>query len=81
MALGLQSVAVAFRVGACAWDVGSRLTSGLDATGQYRQWTAALLGLSPDEVDDVLKKFSEANVGLLPCSSQILGTRASLYFH
>lgn len=62
--MGLQSVAVAFRVGACAWDVGSRLTSVPDANGQYRQWTAAILGLTADEVEEALKKFGEEKVCL-----------------
>lgn len=60
--LGLQSVTVAFRVGACAWDVGSRFTAVRDAAGRYRRWTATILGLTTEEVEEALRKFSEERV-------------------
>lgn len=64
---GLQSVAVAFRVGAMAWDVRDRLASDTGDTGQYLPWTAAILGLSPEEVYEGVKNFCIQNVCLLSC--------------
>jgi hypothetical protein len=62
MHLGLQSVIVAFRIGACVWDASSRLGGTLDASGQHPSWTAAIVGLTGEEVVESLRKFTEEKV-------------------
>ncbi|TKX25774.1 polyketide synthase [Elsinoe australis] len=56
--LGVETVKVAFRVGACAWDFGTRLSNSRDEIGRYQSWTAALSGVSHDDVAATLKEFS-----------------------
>ena len=63
MHLGLQSVIVAFRVGACVWDASTRLGGTLNAAGQHPSWTAAILGLTGEEVLDSLRDFTKEKVG------------------
>jgi hypothetical protein len=60
--IGVQAVAVAFRLGACAWDVGSRIAEPQDGSGRYQRWTAALLGLPASQVQYALTKFIQERV-------------------
>ena len=60
--LGVLTVKVAFRVGACAWDMGSRLTPCRDATGQYRSWTAAFAGVEKNDVIDIIEQYVTSKV-------------------
>lgn len=62
MHLGLQSVVVAFRIGACVWDASTRLGGKLNAAGQHPSWTAAIVGLTGEEVNESLRKFTEDKV-------------------
>lgn len=62
MHLGLQSVIVAFRIGACVWDVSSRLGGTVDDAGQHPSWTAAIVGLTGEEVAEGLREFTEVKV-------------------
>jgi len=64
MHLGLQSVIVAFRIGAFVWDASTRLGGTLNAAGQHPSWTAAVVGLTGEEVAESLKKFTEEKVCL-----------------
>lgn len=65
--LGEESVVAAFRVGALAANVASRVTCGRDSGGSYMSWTAALVGIDVDamvkQVDglEVSKKSSSKN--------------------
>lgn len=68
MHLGLQSVIVAFRIGACVWDASTRLGGTLNAAGQHPSWTAAIVGLTGEEVSESLKRFTEEKVCLHPKS-------------
>ncbi|KAI9689658.1 MAG: Type I Iterative PKS [Bogoriella megaspora] len=52
--LGVYTVALAFRVGACAWDIGSRICFGQDDSGRYQFWTAAISGASGEEVEGAI---------------------------
>lgn len=62
--LGLLTVKVAFRVGACAWDMGTRLSVLQDAAGKYRSWTAAIAGTTADELVEIIKRYSKEKVCL-----------------
>lgn len=64
MHLGLQSVVVAFRIGACVWDTSTRLGGTLNAGGLHPSWTAAIVGLTGEDITKSLKKFSEGKVCL-----------------
>ncbi|GAB7325180.1 hypothetical protein MBLNU13_g09258t1 [Cladosporium sp. NU13] len=59
MHMGLQSVAVAFRIGACVWDASTRLGGTLNVAGQHPSWTAAVVGLTDEEVIKGLRAFTE----------------------
>ena len=66
--LGLKTVIVAFRIGACVWDVGERIADCIDADGRYRSWTVAVLGPSLPEVAEGLRKFAEDQVRHALCA-------------
>jgi iterative type I PKS product template protein len=54
----MNSVVAAFRVGACAWDMSSRLGVSVDAAGEHPSWTAVVLGLTGEEVEAGLESFA-----------------------
>lgn len=54
----MNSVVAAFRVGACAWDMSSRLGVSVDAAGEHPSWTAVVLGLTGQEVEAGLESFA-----------------------
>ncbi|PNS21559.1 beta-ketoacyl-acyl-carrier-protein synthase II [Sphaceloma murrayae] len=58
LTLGVQTIKIAFRVGACAWDFGLRLSASRDEAGRYQSWTAALAGVTYDEVAAIVKEFA-----------------------
>jgi hypothetical protein len=58
LALGLRTVAVAFRVGACAWDVGSLLYTPQDGVTKFPHWTVALAGLTEEKVSAIIEQFA-----------------------
>ncbi|KAF4548432.1 Polyketide synthase CTB1-like protein [Elsinoe fawcettii] len=58
LSLGVQTVKVAFRVGASAWDLGQRISNTRDEAGKYQSWTAALAGVSLEEATAILDEFS-----------------------
>lgn len=62
MHLGLQSVVVAFRIGACVWDASTRLGVMLNVASQHPSWTAAVVGLTGEEVIEGLRVFTEEKV-------------------
>jgi hypothetical protein len=62
--LGLHTVAVAFRVGAVAWDVGSRLCACHDDSGRYQPWTAAVAGASVDDIREAIHLLATKKVPL-----------------
>jgi len=62
MHLGLQSVVIAFRIGACVWDASTRLGGTLNAAGQHPSWTAAIVGLTGEKVIESISKFTKEKV-------------------
>ncbi|GIZ49851.1 hypothetical protein CKM354_001287000 [Cercospora kikuchii] len=62
LCLGEESVAVAFRVGNLAADVGSRIANCRESTGKYSSWTAAVMVKDVEtitkQVDDLDKQIS-----------------------
>lgn len=60
--LGLQTVVIAFRVGACAWDVGSLLCGSSDAARPFPHWTIALAGLGEEDILKAVAHFVTDNV-------------------
>ncbi|KAL6705696.1 hypothetical protein ACN47E_006485 [Coniothyrium glycines] len=55
--LGVQVVAIAFRVGVCAWEVGSMLYDSSSSTQQYPSWTTAIAGIQQEEVEKAIELF------------------------
>ena len=60
--LGVQTVAVAFRVGACAWDTGSRFCLSQDDADPYQSWTVALAGADEETLAQAIERFVTENV-------------------
>ena len=62
--LGLHTVVAAFRLGACAWEVGCRLYNAQDSSEQYQSWTAALASgaNSGDVVSRTVEKYGQSKV-------------------
>lgn len=54
--LALKTVAVAFRVGACAWDLGDGIASSQPES--YPPWTASLYGISVEDVRTKIRDFA-----------------------
>ncbi|KAH5277151.1 non-reducing polyketide synthase elcA-like protein [Parastagonospora nodorum] len=82
LALGLRTVVVAFRVGACAWDVGSLLFAVQDTPRQFPHWTVALAGLSEEKVSAIIEQFAvEKNLSVVArpyVSARISANRCSV---
>ncbi|KAL9096260.1 MAG: hypothetical protein Q9165_001783 [Trypethelium subeluteriae] len=82
LSLGVQTVAVAFRVGACAWDVGSRIYSKHSTAGHYPSWTAAIIGVSEDELtrshEDFTRDKALAKIASPYISARIASTQNSV---
>lgn len=57
--LGVESVAVAFRVGAVAASIGSRIAICKSTAGAYMSWTAAIVG---NDVDAIRKQVDNLDV-------------------
>ena len=62
LSIGVHTVVLAFRIGACAWDVGTRICSSRDASDRYQSWTAALSGVSEEELARSLEHFTSDQV-------------------
>jgi hypothetical protein len=60
--LGLQTVAVAFRVGACTWDVGSLLYTSPNSSRSFPSWTSALAGIKEEDVLNIIEQFATERV-------------------
>nr|QGS83604.1 polyketide synthase [Shiraia bambusicola] len=82
MQLGLETVAVAFRVGACAWELGSLISSSADDTLPYPSWTIALAGFREEQVseciDDYVSKNALSVVARPYISARISSSRCSI---
>lgn len=61
--LGVESIAVAFRLGSLAANVGSRIATCKDAGGTYFSWTAAIAGTN---IDAVRKQLDDFDVCTMP---------------
>ena len=60
----MHTVAVAFRVGACAWDIGSRFGLGQGEADPYQSWTVALAGADEEALTQAIGRFAAENVSL-----------------
>ena len=60
--LGVHTVTVAFRVGACAWDIGSRFWFGQGEADPYQSWTVALAGADEEILTQAIERFATENV-------------------
>lgn len=58
----MHTVAVAFRVGACAWDIGSRFCLGRGEADPYQSWTVALAGADEETLAQAIERFATENV-------------------
>jgi hypothetical protein len=55
---------VAFKVGACAWDVGSLFyAAAQDGSRQFPHWTVALAGLNEEKLLSIINQFAIEKVG------------------
>lgn len=62
--LAIETVAVAFRVGACAWETGSQLVAN-PRPGSFPSWTAALYGINVEDLRQRIDKFVADTVSLM----------------
>ena len=65
--LALHTVAVAFRLGALAWNVGARISSAgedenFSATSSFVSWATAIAGISVSDLQEKLRLFAEQKV-------------------
>lgn len=83
--LALRTISVALHLGAIAWEVGARLSPGTEpvigadgkgAVQKFPSWTAAIAGLSKDEVQEITARFSkdlELPAPAVPYVSAVVG--------